>query len=107
MYYNKVMNQKIKDREMSKYYLCVVQGRMEPREGKLEGYLFKDEVKKQVYVRGRPGPGAKTAVTLYKTLAVKNGLSLVEYSKFYFLLYRKPKKNLQLIFLLKSELLFL
>ena len=76
----RVMNQKIKDREMSKYYLCVVQGRMEPREGKLEGYLFKDEVKKQVYVRSRPEPGAKTAVTLYKTLAVKNGLSLVAVS---------------------------
>ena len=73
-----MMNQKIKDRELSKYYLCVVQGRMAPKEGKLEGYLFKDEVKKQVYVRDRPGPGAKTAVTLYKTLAVKNGLSLVE-----------------------------
>ena len=74
----RILNQKIKDRELSKYYLCVVQGRMAPKEGKLEGYLFKDEVKKQVYVRDRPGPGAKTAVTLYKTLAVKNGLSLVE-----------------------------
>jgi len=35
-------------------------------------------VKKQVYVRSRPEPGAKTAITLYKTLAVRNGLSLVE-----------------------------
>ena len=74
----RVMNQKIKDRELSKYYLCVVQGKMNPKEGKLEGYIFKDEVKKQVYVRKRPEPGAKTAITLYKTLAVKNGLSLVE-----------------------------
>ena len=74
----RVMNQKIKDRELSKYYLCVVQGKMEPRDGKLEGYIFKDEVKKQVYVRKKPEPGAKTAITLYKTLAVKNGLSLVE-----------------------------
>ena len=74
----RVMNQKIKDRELSKYYLCVVRGRMEPRGGKLEGFLFKDEAKKQVYVRSRPQPGAKTAVTLYKTLAVQNGLSLVE-----------------------------
>ena len=51
---------------------------MEPREGQLKGYLWKDEVKKQVYVRSRPEPGAKTAVTVYKTLAVRNGLSLVE-----------------------------
>ena len=74
----RVMNQKIKDRELNKYYLCVVQGRMTPPKGKLEGFLFKDEVKKQVYVTDRPQPGAKTAVTLYRTLAVEHGLSLVE-----------------------------
>ncbi len=74
----RVMNQKIKDRELSKYYLCVVHGRMDPPAGKLEGYLFKDEVKKQVFVSRRPKPGAKTAITVYRTLAVKNGLSLVE-----------------------------
>ncbi len=74
----RVMNQKIKDRELSKYYLCVVHGRMDPPAGKLEGYLFKDEVKKQVFVSRRPKPGAKTAITVYRTLAVKNGLSLGE-----------------------------
>ncbi len=74
----RVMNQKIKDRELSKYYLCAVQGRMSPEMGRLEGYLVKDEVKKQVYVRKKPEPGAKTAVTGYRTLAFRNGLSLVE-----------------------------
>jgi 23S rRNA pseudouridine955/2504/2580 synthase len=72
------MNQKIKDRELTKLYLCVVLGRLSPPQGRLEGYIFKDEVKKQVYVRKRPEPGAKTAITDYRTLAVKNGLSLVE-----------------------------
>ena len=72
------MNQKIKDRELEKRYLCVIHGTMPQREGKLEGYLWKDEVKKQVYVRSKPVPGAKTAVTLYRTLAVRNSLSLVE-----------------------------
>ena len=74
----RVMNQKIKDRELEKRYLCVIHGTMPQRKGKLEGYLWKDEVKKQVYVRSKPVPGAKTAVTLYRTLAVRNGLSLVE-----------------------------
>lgn len=74
----RVMNQKIKDRELEKRYLCVIHGTMPQREGKLEGYLWKDEVKKQVYVRSKPVPGAKTAVTLYRTLAVRSGLSLVE-----------------------------
>ena len=31
-----------------------------------------------MYVRSRPEPGARTAVTYYKTLASRNGLSLVE-----------------------------
>ncbi len=74
----RVMNQKIKDREIEKYYLCVVQGKLPRPEGKLENYLFKDEAKKQVYVRSRPEPGARTAVTLYRTLCVRDGLSLVE-----------------------------
>ena len=74
----RIMNQKIKDRELEKYYLCVVHGTMSPREGKLESFLLKDEGKKQVSVHKKPVPGGKTAVTLYKTLAVGKGLSLVE-----------------------------
>ena len=53
----RVMNQKIKDRELSKYYLCAVLGTLSPRAGRLEGFLFKDELKKQVYVRSHPEPG--------------------------------------------------
>ena len=74
----RIMNQKIKDREIEKYYLCVVHGTMEPRSGKLESYLVKDEAKKQVSVHSRPVPGGKTAVTIYRTLAVEGELSLVE-----------------------------
>ena len=74
----RIMNQKIKDREIEKYYLCAIHGRMSPPEGKLEGFLSKDESKNQVTVHKTPVPGGRTAVTLYKTLKVQNGLSLVE-----------------------------
>ena len=74
----RVMNQKIKDRELTKLYLCVVRGKMSPAAGELKGFLLKDEDKAQVKVFDHPIPGGKTALTLYKTLAVKNGLSLVE-----------------------------
>jgi len=74
----RILNQKIKDREIDKRYLCVVRGIPKPAEGRLEGYLFKDAVKNRVYVTAAPQPGAKTAVTLYRTLAVRDGLSLVE-----------------------------
>lgn len=74
----RVMNQKIKDRELSKRYLCVTAGRLSPPSGTLKSYLRKDEDRKQVYVSHRPVPGARTAVTAYRTLAAKGSLSLVE-----------------------------
>ena len=74
----RVMNQKIKDRELEKKYLCIVHGVPKPEQGKLEGYIFKDAKENRVFVTKQSQAGAKTAVTLYKTLSKKNGLSLVE-----------------------------
>ena len=74
----RVMNQKIKDRELDKRYLAIVEGTPKPREGSLKGYLFKDAVKNRVFVTDTPKPGAKTCQTNYKVLDSRNGLSLVE-----------------------------
>jgi len=74
----RVINDKIRDREIDKFYLCIVHGTPKPPEATLTGYIFKDASKNQVYVRKTPEKGAKTAVTKYKTLNTKNGLSLVE-----------------------------
>ena len=74
----RILNDKIRDREIEKYYLCAVSGRPRPAEGRLENFLFKDAVKNQVYVKAKPEPGAKTAVTEYRTLCTKGKLSLVE-----------------------------
>ena len=74
----RILNEMIRDREIEKYYLCAVRGRPKPPEGKLENVLFKDAKKNQVFVKDRPEPGAKTAVTWYKVLRSKGPLSLVE-----------------------------
>ncbi len=74
----RILNDKLRDREIEKFYLCAVQGRPKPPEGRLENYLFKDAEKNQVYVKAKPEPGAKTAVTEYKVLRSKGALSLVE-----------------------------
>lgn len=74
----RVLNQKIRDRELEKRYLCVVHGTPEPKSGTLSGYLFKDSAQNRVYVTKKPQPGAKTALTRYRTLASRDGLSLVE-----------------------------
>ena len=74
----RVMNQKIKDREIDKRYLAIVEGTPKPREGVLKGYLFKDAKKNRVFVTDTPQPGSKTCQTNYTTLASTRELSLVE-----------------------------
>ena len=74
----RVMNQKIKDRELDKRYLAVVEGVPSPKRGVLKGYLFKDAVKNRVFVTEKPQPGSKSCETRYEVLAQRNGLSLVE-----------------------------
>ncbi len=73
----RVMGEKIRAREVTKEYLCVCLGAPRPPQGRLEGWLFKDAVKNQVYVKPRQEPGTSLAVTDYRLLASREGLSLV------------------------------
>jgi len=74
----RILTSKIRNREITKKYLCVALGRLSPPEGRLECYLQKDEKKKRVSVYHRPIPGGKSAVTVYRTLLHCGALSLVE-----------------------------
>ena len=74
----RILNDKIKNHEVEKSYLCITVGRPRPAAGRIEGFLLKDEARKQVSFYRRPVPGGKTAVTLYETLETRGELSLVE-----------------------------
>ncbi|MCI8848743.1 MAG: RluA family pseudouridine synthase [Oscillibacter sp.] len=74
----RILNEKIRAHELEKSYLCITVGRPKPPEGKIEGFLRKDEAKKLVTFHRRPVPGGKSAATLYKTLETRGELSLVE-----------------------------
>ena len=74
----RIINEKIRDREIDKRYLCITVGAPKPAEGKIECFLLKDEQKKQVAVYHRPIPGGKTAVTKYRTVEKRGELALVE-----------------------------
>ena len=74
----RIMNQKIRDRELDKRYLAIVEGTPRVREGSMKGYIFKDAKKNRVFVTNTPQAGAKTAETKYRVLASERGLSLVE-----------------------------
>ncbi len=74
----RILNKKLKDREIKKYYLCVVIGAPPRPADTLTAYMTKDEKKNLVSVYDRPVPGAKTMVTRYTALASAKGLTLCE-----------------------------
>ena len=74
----RIINEKIRAHELEKSYLCITVGRPKQPEGKIEGFLLENEAKKEVRFFHKPVPGGKTAVTLYRTLESRGGLSLVE-----------------------------
>ena len=74
----RILNQKIKDRELEKRYLCVVTGCPEKRHATLTSYMIKDEQKNKVRVYNKPFEGGKTMITEYTVLESRNGLSLLD-----------------------------
>ncbi len=74
----RVLNQKMKDREIHKFYLCVLHGAPKEKSGILEGYLEKNESKNKVFVSKGQKDNSKLIRTKYRVLKSKAGLSLVE-----------------------------
>ena len=74
----RILNEKIRDRELSKFYLCVCLGTPEPPKGRIERFLRKDSKTNTVRVYRHPVPDGRSAVTLYETLETRDRLSLVE-----------------------------
>ncbi len=74
----RVLNEKIKKRELHKLYLCVCIGKFTKESGVLSGYLFKDEKSNTVTVTKDKTARSKEISTAYKILNFRNGLSLVE-----------------------------
>ena len=74
----RILNDKIRDREIAKYYLCIALGRIEPAKGRIECFLRKDEASNTVRVYHHPVPEGRSAITLYETLQTRGELSLLE-----------------------------
>lgn len=74
----RVMNEKIKHRELTKRYLCVVHGKMPKPHDLLTGYLSKDSSSNLVTVSGRPFAGAKKIQTEYTVVDTRGGYSLLD-----------------------------
>ncbi len=75
----RVMNEKIKQREIDKFYLAAVHGTPAPESATIKGYLLKDEKNNQVRVYDKNPPrGAKEIITKYKVIAKNRDTSLLE-----------------------------
>ncbi|MCH5191922.1 MAG: RluA family pseudouridine synthase [Oscillospiraceae bacterium] len=74
----RILNKKMKDRELHKFYLCVVHGELKKKSGTLEGYLVKNEDKNKVTVSTKYRQDAKEIRTKYNVIDSNGELSLVE-----------------------------
>ncbi len=74
----RILNDKIKNREIEKYYLTVVRGKMERESDTLTAYLTKDTKKNKVTVSDKETDKSKKIVTKYTVLDYQNGNSLLE-----------------------------
>lgn len=74
----RILNQKIKDRELEKTYRCLVFGVPSPAHQLCRAYLKKDSAHNQVMVSSRPSPEARTILTEYTVLEQDRNFSLLE-----------------------------
>ena len=74
----RVMNEKIREDEMRKFYYCAVHGRMPKKADTLTGFLRKDSKNNTVQVTDTRLPGSKEIITKYRVIAEKGNESLLE-----------------------------
>ena len=72
------MDIRIRNHEVAKHYMCIIIGQMRTAHGTLDNYVLKQEGRRKVIVSDRPLPGAQRAQTRYETLAITQGLSLMD-----------------------------
>lgn len=74
------MNERIRNGEVHKFYICEIHGIAQPPKGRLVSWMKKDSEANTVSVSDVKRQGYKECITDYRTLAVdrKNNLSLLE-----------------------------
>ena len=74
----RILNSKIKSREIKKLYLCMVQGKPRAESGTVSGYLEKNESKNKVRIFSENAPGRKYMETKYRVIKSVRENSLLE-----------------------------
>ncbi len=74
----RILNQKIKDRELEKYYLCITVGVPPKKMDTITAYLEKNSDDNTVKVTDKKTDKNKTIITTYKVLKTSGSLALLE-----------------------------
>lgn len=74
----RLINEKIRNNEIRKKYLCIADGILEPKTALLTAYHKKDDKLNKVYIFDEPQENTKQIQTEYNVLKEKDGKSLVE-----------------------------
>ncbi len=74
----RVMNEKIRENQVSKFYLCLVHGLPKKKQDMLYGYLRKNSKTNLVEVRSEPFAGAKKIITGYRVVETRGENALLE-----------------------------
>lgn len=74
----KIILDKIKNREIKKYYQCLVKGEMDKSSAELKAYLEKDENKSRVFINDNRSKGSLEIITRYRVLSYENDISKLE-----------------------------
>ena len=74
----RILNQKIKNREITKLYLCAVHGVLSQKEAVIKAFLEKNEQQNKVYITKNKTKNSRTIITKYKLIKESNNKSLLE-----------------------------
>lgn len=72
------LNEKIKNKEIKKYYKCLVLGKMPKKQDLITSFLYKDYIQNKSYISDEKIKNSKLIQTKYKVIEFKNNLSLLE-----------------------------
>lgn len=74
----RIMNEKIRNDELRKFYLCAVHGRMKKKQETLHAWLRKNSADNMVDISDEKRAGYKEIITKYRVIAERGETSLLE-----------------------------
>lgn len=74
----RVINEKIKQREIKKYYYCMVKGKLKQKNGIMKAFLKRDKADKIVHVYDHPIAEGRTILTSYEVIKEMEETSLIK-----------------------------